>query len=195
MSAKNVIFVSEEKLKSFTSINDNVSVELLKPFIQIGQDIGLQTLLGTKFYDYLKDAVFNSTLTPAERTLVEDYIQPYLLHRAYYEALPNLWLRVMNKGLVVGSTEEGTAASLGDMRMLRNIEQDRYEFYSQRLMDYINNNQGDYPNYFNWSSTDGMKPSKENYYSGLHIQSGNRHLPNTYKYKGIDTFYKNCGDC
>jgi hypothetical protein len=195
MSAKNVIFVSEEKLKAFTSINENTSVELLKPFIQIGQDIGLQTLLGTKFYNYLKDGIYNSTLTVEERLLIEDYIQPYLLHRAYYEALPNLWLRVMNKGLVVGSTEEGSSASIGEMRMLRNIEQDRYEFYSQRLMDFINNNQGDYPNYFNWSSTDGMKPSKENYFGGIHIQSGVRHLPNTYKYSGIDTFYKNCGDC
>ena len=144
--------VSETKLKAFTDINENVSVDILLPNIQIAQDIGCQTLLGTKFYNSLRTKIQGQTLNPEETILLEEYIQPYLLHRAYYEALPSIYMRIINKGIVVGQTEEGNAASVGEMRYLRNIQQNRYEFYSQRLMDYIKANQGDFPDYYTYTT-------------------------------------------
>lgn len=167
----NVVLVSEEKVKAFSSINDNVSVEILLPAIQISQDIGLQTLIGTKMLNHLKNAITGSTLTPAEVTLLDEYIAPYLIHRAYWEVLPDIFMKAKNKGLIVGTTEQGSSASVGDMRYMRSIQQNRFEFYQTRLMEFIKNNQSDYPEYYNWSSTDGMRPSRENYFGGIHIPS------------------------
>ena len=189
---ENVLMVSETKLKAFTDINENVSVDILLPNIQIAQDIGCQTLLGTKFYNSLRTKIQSQTLNPEETILLEEYIQPYLLHRAYYEALPSIYMRIMNKGLVVGQTEEGNAAGVGEMRYLRNIQQNRYEFYSQRLMDYIKDHRAEYPDYFTYSTGDGMKPSKENYFSGIHIGPGVRKLPN--RFKNIPNNWENNGE-
>ena len=188
--------VSEQKLKAFTNINENLSVEILLPNVKVAQDVGIQILLGSKFYFSLLSKIEAGTLTTAETTLLDEYISPYLIHRAYYEALPAIYMRTMNKGVVVGETEQGRAASVGEMRYLRSIQQDRYEFYSQRMMDYIKNNPGDYPDYFNYTTTDGLKPSKENYFSGIHIGPGVRKLPK--KFSNIPTNYENydnCGDC
>lgn len=189
----NLLLVSPEKIKDFTQVNSNVSEEILLPEVLVAQQIGLQTLLGTKFYQYILNVVQTSSYSPAEKTLIDDYIQPYLLFRAYYEVLPAIFMRVMNKTIVVGNTEQGSAISTKDLTYLRNIAMERYQFYSQRLMDYIINNQGDYPLYFEWTSTDGMKPSTENYFGGIHIPPGSpRKIPSFNKYnyyRNIPTYY------
>ena len=88
----------------------------------------------------------------------------------------------MNKGIVVGNTEGGNSVSAGDMRYLRSITEDRFSFYAQRLMDYIKNHPNDFSLYFSYSSTDGMAPSKENYFSGIHITNS---MPRKLPPKGI----------
>ena len=70
-----VILVSQGKLKAFTTINENVDVELLLPNIQIAQDY-LAITTGTKLLEHLLLAVSGGTLTTDEVTLLEDYIQP-----------------------------------------------------------------------------------------------------------------------
>lgn len=175
--ARNVLLVSEEKLKTWSELNDNIDTQLLVTNVQVSQEIGLQTLLGTTFYDHLLTAASGNTLTAAERTLLEDYIQPYLIQRAVYESLPHIYMRLMNKSVIIGNTEQGRAVDPKNLEYLRNVYSSRFQFYSQRLMDEIKNNQADFPLYFSWNSTDGMPPSKENYYSGIHISPGPRRIP------------------
>ena len=77
-----VLLISETKLKSYTNINKNVDMDVLKAEIQIAQDIDLQTVLGTKFYKSLMAKVHSdgtNTFTPDELILVNEYIQPYLV--------------------------------------------------------------------------------------------------------------------
>ena len=52
-----VLLISEVKLKNFTNINKNVDMDVLKAEVQIAQDIDLQTILGTKFYNHLLSQV------------------------------------------------------------------------------------------------------------------------------------------
>ena len=173
------LLVSGSKIKAFTNINDNVDEAILLSNIQVAQDLGLQGLLGTKFMNEIISKAQSNSLNAAETTLVQDYIAPYLIQRAYYESIPNIWMRVMNKSITIGNTEQGGAASASDMKYLRSITQDRYEFYAQRLLDWLKNNPNDYPSWYSWSSTDGMPPSKnQNYFGGFHISNSMpRHLP------------------
>lgn len=172
-----VLLVSAKKIKNFTEVNDNVDEQLLLANIQIAQDLGLQNLLGTRFYQHILDAASGNTLTGPETILLQDYIQPYLLWRATWEALPTLWMRVMNKSVIIGDTEQGKSVSRNDLTYLRNIHEDRYSFYAQRTMDYIKNHQADFPIYYQYTSTDGMPPANENYYSGIYFDTGKRRLP------------------
>jgi len=175
--AQGVLLVSAEKIKSFTDINENLDEVLLLPMIEVSQEIGLQTLLGTKFYNHLLNAVKTNTLTNPEQTLIEDYIAPYLIWRSLWEALPSIYMRLMNKGISVGESPNSRTADKGDLQYMRNIHQQRYEFYAQRMMDYLQWRQGEFPEYFNYTAKDGMYPSRENYFSGIHISPGFRKLP------------------
>ena len=50
--AYTALLVSEQRMKQWTSLDENVRVEDITPFIINAQDIYIQDALGTKFYEY-----------------------------------------------------------------------------------------------------------------------------------------------
>lgn len=199
-----VLLISETKLKNFTTINQNIDMALLTSCIYMAQELGLQTLIGTKGYDYYTNLVkqvqlSGATMSQPDRIMLDDYIAPYLIHRAYYEAMPEIFARKMNKAIVVGNTEQGSSVDLKGMAYLRDIEQGRYEFYAQRMQDRIRSYSNDYPWYYSYSDKDGMPNSKQTYFSGIHIAPGMRYPPRTDSWYGNLPRYRGpeydcCGD-
>lgn len=202
--SKQVLLISETKLKAFTSLHQNTDQGILTYSVFMAQELGLQTLIGTKGYDYYQNLVkqvqlSGGTMSQADQIMLNDYIAPYLCHRGYYEIIPELFAHKMNKAIVVGNTEQGTSIDIKGMSYLRTIEEGRYQFYAQRLMDRIMAFPSDYPWYFSYTNKDGMPNSKQNYFSGIHIAPGIRRPLNkdTYgaglpKYWGME--YECCGD-
>jgi hypothetical protein len=200
-----VLLISETKLKAFTTINQNVDMALLTSCIYMAQELGLQTLIGTKGYDYYMNLVkavqlSGQTMSQPDRIMLDDYIAPYLIHRAYFEAMPEIFARKMNKAIVVGNTEQGNSIDMKGMAYLRDIEQGRYEFYAQRMQDRLRSFPNDYPWYYSYSDKDGMPNSKQTYFSGIHIEPGVRYPPrrnswygNLRAYQGPE--YNACVDC
>jgi hypothetical protein len=148
----------------------------------MAQELGLQTLIGTKGYDYYMNLVKSvqlsgGTMSQADSIMLNDYIAPYLIHRAYYEAYPEIFARRMNKAIVVGNTEQGSSIDIKGMSYMRDIEQGRYEFYAQRLMDRVQAFPSDYPWYFSYTNKDGMPSSSQTYFAGIHFAPGMRRPP------------------
>ena len=165
----NVLLVSENKLKAFTNTNRNVDMDTIRAEIGIAQDIQLQPLLGTKFYDELlsKVSATGNTFTAHELTLVNEYISPYLIQVSYYEMIPHLHYRTMNRGIVKGDMESATGVDIETMKYLRTIQKQRSDFYMMRLQDYliIGKGQGKFPAYLNQNTMDGMLPDKSDKYN------------------------------
>jgi hypothetical protein len=165
----NVLLVSENKLKAFTNVNRNVDMDVIRAEIGIAQDLQLQPLLGTKFYDQLlsKVSATGNTFTAHELTLVNDFISPYLIQVSYYEMIPHIHFRTMNRGIVKGDMESATGVDLSTMQYLRTIQKQRSDFYMMRLQDYliIGYGQGQFPAYLSQNSRDGMLPDKSDKYN------------------------------
>lgn len=199
--SKQVLLISETKLKNWTTINQNIDMSLLVSSIFMAQELGLQTLIGTKGYEYYQNLVkqvqlSGGTMSQPDRIMLEDYIAPYLLHRATYEAYPEIYARKMNKALIAGETEQGKTVGIKEMQYFREIEQSRYEFYSQRLQDRIRSYSNDYPWYYNYNDKDGMPNSKQTYFSGIHIEPGMRYPPRrTSWYGNLPAYYGKEYDC
>lgn len=202
--ARNVLLISETKLKAFTTINQNVDMALLVSCIWMAQELGLQTLIGTKGYDYYMNLVqqvqlSGATMSSPDKIMLDDYIAPYLIHRAYYEAMPEIFARKMNKAITVGNTEQGTSIDIKGMSYLREIEQGRYEFYAQRMQDRLRSFPNDYPWYYSYTDKDGMPNSKQTYFSGIHLEPGMRYPPRKNSWAGnLPAYwgreYDCCGD-
>lgn len=169
------LFITEERLKSFTSIDENVEPQLLYPFVLQAQDLYLQASLGTKLYNEMKDLVVdnvvNGTPIPADYlTLLEDYIAPMLIHYAYYNALPSIKYRSTNKGLLSGTSEVATPVSLDELKYFRNSIFDSAKFYDERLREYLKAYSNLYPEYTTFTNLDGMPPKRStSYMTGLVI--------------------------
>jgi hypothetical protein len=174
-----VLLISEVKLKAFTNINKNVDMDVLKAEIQIAQDIDLQTILGTLFYDHLLNQVSSTgnTFNNDEKKLVDDYIQPFLIQQAYFQAMPNLQFRTMNRGIVEGQMESATSVDIETFKYLRNIQKSRSDFYMTRLLDYllIGYGQNQFPQYTTQSTKDGMIPDRtQKYMPGIVLRRTTR---------------------
>lgn len=160
----NTLLISENKIKAFTNINKNVDMDTIRAEIGIAQDIHLQTLLGSRFYNHLLSQVSSTgnTFNSDELTLVNDYIAPYLIQTAYFEMIPHLHYRTMNRAIVVGDMESATGVDIETMKYLRTIQQQRSDFYKMRLLDYLMTGLGQnlFPDYLTYSTRDGMTPDK-----------------------------------
>jgi hypothetical protein len=177
-----VLLVSETKVKAFSTLNQNLDMSLLVSCIYMAQELGLQTLIGTKGYDYYMNLVKSvqlsgGTMSSADRIMLDDYIAPYLIHRAYYESMPEIFARKMNKAIVIGNTDQGSAIDIKGMSYLREIEMSRYEFYAQRLLDRVQAYPSDYPWYYSYTDKDGMPSTSQTYFAGIHIGPGMRRPP------------------
>ncbi len=144
----NTFLISEAKLLQFTDINNNVDTELLKNAVRVGQDIELQRVIGTNLYQSLLTQVDAGPVwtTPNYETLVNDYIQDFLLYAAYYEALEAIYLRPRNNGLLTptgGENSVNADRSLYDMK--RQSVNNKMQYYGERLSNYIAEEQALFP--------------------------------------------------
>jgi hypothetical protein len=174
-----VLLISENKLKAFTNINRNVDMDVLKAEVQIAQDIDLQTILGTKFYNHLLSQVSatGNTFNSDELTLVNDYIAPFLIQTSYFNAIPHIYARTMNNGITLGTMENATSVDIETMKYLRNIQKQRADFYMTRLQDYllIGKGQNKFPDYTTQSTIDGMIPDRaQKYFNGIALRNTSR---------------------
>ena len=174
-----VLLISEIKLKNFTNINKNVDMDVLKAEVQVAQDIDLQTILGSKFYNHLLAQVgpTGNTFNADEKILVDEYISKYLIQTAYFNAIPHLMYRTMNNGITQGTMENATSVDIETMKYLRSLQKQRADFYSQRLIDYLLTGRGQnkFPDYNNASTIDGMIPDRvQKYNNGIFLRDSTR---------------------
>lgn len=130
--------ISEAKLREYTDIDNNVDTALIKNGIRESQDIELQRMLGTLLYNKILDEVSNGTISGNYKTLLDDYIQNFLLYAAYYYILDSIYLRSRNNGLLTpngGENSDVANKQLYDMK--RQSTKNKMEFYAQKLRDYL----------------------------------------------------------
>ncbi len=140
------LIISEAKLRQFTDLNDSVDTELLKNAVRTAQDITIQRVVGTKLYQKILSEIDADSLTGVYKTLVDDYIQDFLLYAAYYEALEAIYIRPRNNGLL---TPTGGENSIEVDRSLFNVKRQNTEnkmmFYADRLSAYLAEEQSLFP--------------------------------------------------
>lgn len=172
MSAYNVLMISEEKLKSYTSIHESVSPEDLTPYVLQAQDIYILNYLGQTFYTQLKTQITNGTISTPNRWLLDNYIGSILCNYAMYHALPFLKYKVFNKSILSPTQENAGSIGLDELKFLQNQVREVAESYTDQMQIYLANHLSDYPAYGNANSTDGQAPDKKTpYFGGLQTNS------------------------
>lgn len=170
---QNVLLVSENKLKNFTDIDPNVTSSVLLPFISVVQQTKLEYIIGAKYYKSLLLQVSGGTITSnaTDNNFLQYFVQPMLIWAAYAEALPSIFMRIKNNGIVTGAENTIT---ISEMQYMQKRGDDRSQFFEQRMIDEIIFNSNLYPLCFNYTSNEGLFPHLgKQYFSGVHLTNGN----------------------
>lgn len=196
---QNILLVSENKLKNFTDIDPNVTSSVLLPFIAVVQQTKLEYIIGAKYYKSLLYQVSGGTIqnNATDNNFLQYFVQPMLIWAAYAEALPSIFMRIKNNGIVTGAENTIT---ISEMNYMQKRGDDRSQFFEQRMIDEIIFNSNLYPLCFNYTSNEGLFPHLgKQYFSGVHLTNGNWTDSPGYMWKnyGLPTYsdptYACCG--
>ena len=171
-----VYFISTQYLKEHSTINNNVDENLLNSAIWEGQTIHVQQLLGTDLFDKISDLIRTGNIAlPSNveyKTLLNDYVMECVSYWAFYEAIPYIRFKVVNKGVESQSSEWSNPTDIQHLEYLQENVMNKAQFYSQRLTNYLLQNSNLFPEYHRNFEIDKMRPTNGNYFSGIVFDGG-----------------------
>lgn len=142
-----VLFITEAEIKSNTAIQNNVDVSLITPYIETAQLLHIQPILCEDLYNDLVTNISAGTISSDYQTLLDEYIQPALSNWVFYEALPFLYVRITNKGLLLKSSDNSESVDVQTYNMLRENVKDIAQYQTKRLQKFLIDNRSLYPLY------------------------------------------------
>lgn len=142
-----VLFISRTDLVKNSIIDGNTDTDKFIQFIKVAQEIEIRNYLGTKLYDKLQNDIAGSGVSGDYQTLLNKYVQPMLIWFAQAEYIPYAAYSIKAGGVFKGSSENAETVSKNEVDYLVNKARNTAEYYTQRFLDYINNNSSLFPEY------------------------------------------------
>lgn len=142
-----IYFVTEQYIKTYTPITNNVDVNDFLPLIKSAADGYIRSYLGTYFYNYLLGKYNNQTLNPDEVTLVQDFIKDAVAWRACSDSVFTLSFQLKNKGIQNQSGDFSAAPGFQPVSFMSHHYRDKADFYDGRLKKYLLDNKDLYPEF------------------------------------------------
>ena len=133
----NILLISEDKIKTESALNDNCWGKFLLPAIREAQDINLTQIMGENLLSEMYVRVTANTVTGDYRTLLVDYIQPFLLYQVQANIVPTLNVKMANIGTVLTGDEHIEKLSKADVDNLMQSIQYKADWYCRRLQEYL----------------------------------------------------------
>lgn len=165
MAVNEILLVSEEKLKAFTTVNDNVSPQLLIPYILNSQSTYLVNLIGSTFLKDIYLQVRTNTVTAVNRYLLDEYIGPVVLNYGLMMALPFLKYKILNKSILSPKSETADSINLDELKYLITEVRNVADQYAMLLQKYLFYHMNDYPLWNTANARDGVIPDKGSVYT------------------------------
>ena len=148
------LFITSVTLKKHTVIDGSVDADKIMQHIFNAQVIHIRNLLGQDLYERLQNGIVASDLTSAETTLIDDYVQMTLVHYAAAEYFTFARYNAAQGGVFAHQPDNAVILSKEDVDDLVKKERSNAEYFATRLIDFLCDNQSDYPQYSSNTGTD-----------------------------------------
>lgn len=161
-----VLFIKRSDIVKNSIIDGAVDTDKFIFFIRIAQEMHIQNYLGTKLYDKITNDIVTDSLTGDYLNIVNEYIQPMLIHFAMVDYLPFASFELKNGGLVKHTSENSQNATKEEVDFLVQRHRNFADFYTRRFIDYMSFNTNLFPEY-NSNVNDDMYPDKDANFVGI----------------------------
>ena len=173
MNYNNILLISEQTLKADSLINDNVDNQYILPAITLAQDTGLQPLIGTKLFQKLQrlvnDAEIGLAANAIYKTLLDDYVTPFMEYKTMVEIQIPLSYKYRNMGIVQTSDERVANSQMRDIQYLIDYYDNKSTFYANRMTDWLCANAQSLPEYRNSDTVADMNANNKAYNTGIFL--------------------------
>lgn len=136
-----VLLTSEDYIKTNSNLNDNVWGDYLLPAIRSAQEIGLQQILGSCLYNTLVGMVDDGSIVETEnvayKTLLDDYIQDYMMYQVITDLIPIIGVKLANIGVVISNDEHVQNLTETERNNLKQYYQYKADWYCRRLQEFL----------------------------------------------------------
>ena len=164
------LFINRTDLVKNSILDGNVDVDKYIQFIKVAQQIDIQNLLGTDLYnkisaDITSGAAGGTGLTGNYLTLVNTYVQPTLIWFAQMNYIPFAAYSIKNGGVFKGSSETAETVNKNEVDYLVDKAREYANYYSTRLVDYLQFNTDLFPEY-NSNTDNDIHPDTDTTFKG-----------------------------
>ncbi|WP_212005746.1 hypothetical protein [Chitinophaga sp. HK235] len=169
--SKNILFISEQKLKDTTFLSDNVDPKQLLPTVKAVQDMYILPLLGTALYNKLQGMVSAPPVPDGPyKLLLDEYITDALVYYVLANMPMVLQYKLLNKGVMLRNGEYMQTSTFQEVQSMKDDCLVKAKFYAQRAIDYLCAHPTLYPEYINPGSTvDTVHPDRTQYDCGIYL--------------------------
>ena len=167
-----ILFINKEYLTKYTQLNEAVDTNLIRPAIYLAQDKYIQLWLGTDLMNKIKSDIQNNTLAGNYATLLNNYIVKPTAWWTMVELYPSLVYKLDNGNVVSRQSEDTTPVTKGELDSLVDKARDNATFYTQRLVDYLCDNNSLFPEYTSNTFPDISPLKKVNRQSSVMFSDG-----------------------
>lgn len=162
------LFIKRQDLVRNSILDGNVDTDKFIQFIKIAQEIHIRNYLGTDLYNKISADIVAGTLSGDYLELVNDFVQPMLIHYAMVDYLPFAAYQVKNGGVFKHTSENAETATKDEIDFLVQKERDIAEYYTRRFIDYMSFNQETFPEYYT-NSNDDIHPDTNAVFTGWQL--------------------------
>tara|TARA_R110000796_G_scaffold19421_1_gene58329 strand:- start:1183 stop:1683 length:501 start_codon:yes stop_codon:yes gene_type:complete len=159
------LFITRTDLVKNTILDGNVDTDKFIQFIKIAQQIDIRNYLGSDLYNKISADIVAGNLADPYLALLNDYIQPMLIHYAMVQYLPFVAYQIKSGGISKHQSENAESVSKSEVDYLVQKERDFAEYYTKRFIDYICYHQNDFPEYSSNTNED-INPDKNDLFNG-----------------------------
>lgn len=167
------LLIQASRIKAFSVISENLDNKLIEPTIIATQDLDLCNIIGDDLYDAICTQVDAASVSAANTTLLNDYIEPFLINKVIANCVIDLTYKLRNKAIMTTTSDFGQVANLTDLSKVQGQYNNRAEGYKRKMEKFICDNSTDYPLYRN--------KNKESAIGGLYLGNPRNSYENRYK--------------
>lgn len=193
------LFTSISRFERFTDIGVQFNDGDIENAVVKAQKLDLETILGKNLYDaldgHITGFISGTPIPTLYATLLNDFVEDYLINVAYYYLLETIWISPRNNSLSLQNAGPGNTPVDKDIYQLkRQSVESEIEQYRKNLQEFLEYNYSDYPELSEQTNLpseradlDGGKGRTFISISGRNRDSngdyrGNRYGSNDYKY-------------
>lgn len=149
MNYRDVLLVSEDTIKTYTNISDNIAGDYLLPAISVAQRSALEGILGTSLVRKIQILVMDNEINYDEnkhyKELLDEYITDFMCYASVSELIPIVSFKINNVGAARTEEEKATAVSFNEVFKLKDYYNDKADYFALRMQRYVIANYSKFP--------------------------------------------------